>query len=77
MREMMSALGSGGGMLSRIPGMGRLAGAGMPGMDPAALLGGLGQAPDAGGVKDQARNRTKQKGKRKQARKARRKNRRR
>jgi signal recognition particle subunit SRP54 len=78
MREMMSALGSGGGgLLSKIPGMGRLAGAGMPGMDPSALLGGAGDALGAGGAKVQARNRTKQRGKRKQARKARRKNRRR
>ena len=41
MRDMMRALGDGGGgMLGKIPGMGRLAGAG--GMDPAALLGGGG-----------------------------------
>ena len=78
MREMMSSLGSGGGgLLSKIPGMGRLAGAGMPGMDPSALLGGAGGGPGAGGAKVQARNRTKQRGKRKQAKNARRKNRRR
>ncbi len=77
MREMMSALGSGGGgLLSKIPGMSRLAGAGMPGMDPSALLGGVGDDLGAGGAKAQARKRTKQKGKRKQARKARRRNRR-
>jgi len=75
MREMMSALGSGGGLLSKMPGMGRLAGAGgMPGdLDPAALLGGGGggraRVPSA-----QARKR--QKGKRKQARKDRKKGRR-
>jgi signal recognition particle subunit SRP54 len=41
MREMMGALGGGGGLLGKIPGMGRLAGAGAPaGFDPAALLGG-------------------------------------
>jgi signal recognition particle subunit SRP54 len=41
MREMMSALGGGGGgLLGKIPGMGRLAGAGAPaGFDPSALLG--------------------------------------
>jgi signal recognition particle subunit SRP54 len=36
MREMMTQLGSQGGLLSRVPGMGKLAGAG--GMDPSALL---------------------------------------
>ena len=77
MREMMSALGggAGGGMLSRIPGMGRLAGAGMPpGLDPAALMG-------AGGGNRAARRRAaagsknRQTRKRKAARKARRKGR--
>ncbi|MDX1649653.1 MAG: signal recognition particle protein, partial [Myxococcota bacterium] len=77
MREMMSALGggAGGGMLSRIPGMGRLAGAGMPpGLAPAALMG-------AGGGNRAARRRAaagsknRQKRKRKAARKARRKGR--
>jgi signal recognition particle subunit SRP54 len=71
MREMMSALGSG-GMLSRIPGLGRLAGAG--GMDPAALLSGTGGSASAA-ARGQMRKRSKQKGKRKQARKARRRNR--
>ena len=70
MRDMMSALGSG-GMLSRIPGFGNLAGAG--GADPGALLGGLG----AGGGGPRPVKRSRQKGKRKQARKARRKNRKR
>jgi signal recognition particle subunit SRP54 len=38
MREMMAGLGAPGGLLSKIPGMGQLAGAG--GLDPAALLAG-------------------------------------
>lgn len=74
MREMMSQLGSGGGMLSKIPGFGDLAGAG-GGMDPSALFGGLG----AGGAsrREVHKRRSQQKGKRKAARKARKKNRRR
>ena len=77
MREVMSSLGSPGGLLSRIPGMGRLAGAGAAGaLDPGAILGGMG--PMAGGSKPgTARNQKRQKGKRKQARKARRRNRKR
>lgn len=76
MRGMMSALGSG-GKLSKIPGLGQLSGAGMPGgMDPMAMLSDLGGA-DGPGVRAQAKKRAKQRGKRKQARKARRKNRRR
>ncbi|MCH7707549.1 MAG: signal recognition particle protein [Myxococcales bacterium] len=77
MREVMSSLGSPGGLLSRIPGMGRLAGAGAAGaLDPGAILGGMG--PMAGGSKpSKARNQKRQKGKRKQARKARRRNRKR
>jgi signal recognition particle subunit SRP54 len=71
MRTMMANLGSG-GMLSRIPGMGQLAGAG--GIDPSMLDpgggGGLGRRASS-------RQRARQKGKRKQARKARKKNRRR
>jgi signal recognition particle subunit SRP54 len=69
MRSMMANLGSG-GMLSRIPGMGQLAGAG--GLDPSMLDpgGGLGK-------RTTAKRRARQKGKRKQARKARKKNRRR
>lgn len=77
MREMMSALGSG-GMLSKIPGLGRLSGAGVPGgVDPMAMLSGLGDGAAGPGLRVQARKRAKQRGKRKQARKARRKNRRR
>ena len=77
MREVMASLGSPGGLLSKIPGMGKLSGAGMPGgMDPTALLGGMGPAAAPTG-RGHSRKRTRQKGKRKQARKARRKNRRR
>jgi len=73
MREMMSALGSGGGLLSKIPGMGRLAGAG--GVDPGALFGGgAGAGPSRHSLD---KRRSQQRGKRKQARKARKKNRRR
>jgi signal recognition particle subunit SRP54 len=72
MREMMSGLGEPGGLMSRIPGMSDLAGAG--GIDPSMLLGGRG---GAGGQREATRHRSRQKGKRKQARKARRKNRRR
>jgi hypothetical protein len=62
-------------MLSRIPGLGRLAGTGGLGdLDPTAILG----APAGGsGRRSAARRRSHQKGKRKQARKARKKNRRR
>ena len=73
MREMMTSLGSQGGMLSRIPGFGDLAGAGAGGMDPSALLGGGGSVSR----KELSRRRSRQKGKRKQARKSRKKNRRR
>jgi signal recognition particle subunit SRP54 len=73
MREMMSQLGSG-GMLGKIPGFGKMAGAG--GIDPTALL--AGPAGKLGKAKREATGaRGRQKGKRKQARKARRKNRRR
>jgi signal recognition particle subunit SRP54 len=75
MREMMSALGSGGGgLLSKIPGMGQLAGAG--GMDASALLGGGGKQarPSRQALE---KRRSQQRGKRKQARKARKKNRKR
>jgi signal recognition particle subunit SRP54 len=72
MREMMASLGSGGGLLSRIPGLGDLAGAGLPGgVPPTGLLGA------GAGRREASKRRTRQKGKRKQARKARRKNRRR
>ena len=73
MREMMSQMGSG-GMLGKIPGFGKMAGAG--GMDPTALLGGPGGKPGKA-RREAAGARGQQKGKRKQARKARRKNRRR
>jgi signal recognition particle subunit SRP54 len=77
MREMMAQLGSGGGggLLGKIPGMGRLAGAG--GMDPTALLAGAAGGKAGKQPKEASGGRGRQKNKRKQARKARRKNRRR
>lgn len=88
MRDLMGAIGGGraGGLLSRVPGLGRLVGGGgLPaGFDPSALLGG---AHGAGGGaaagtaatprKESSRNRAKQKNKRKQAKKDRKKGRRR
>jgi signal recognition particle subunit SRP54 len=75
MRGMMEQLGSRGGLLSKVPGLGNLAGAGAGGLDPTALLGsGGGGGPSQ---REVARRKSRQKGKRKQARKARRKNRRR
>jgi len=76
MREMMAALGGGGagGLLGKIPGMGRLAGAG--GLDP-SMLAGMGEAGGGGRGKAQvAKARSKSKKKRKQARKDRKKGRR-
>jgi signal recognition particle subunit SRP54 len=73
MREMMSQIGNS-GMLGKIPGLGKMAGAG--GIDPTALL--AGPAGKPGKARREASGaRGRQKGKRKQARKARRKNRRR
>jgi signal recognition particle subunit SRP54 len=80
MRELMGSLGGGGGLLSRVPGLGRLAGAGaapggMPaGFDPAALLGGGGNRQMRRQL--EARNKSGAKKKRKQAKAARRKSRR-
>jgi signal recognition particle subunit SRP54 len=74
MRDMMSQLGSNPGLLGKIPGMGKLAGAG--GMDPTALLGGGPGAKPGKQPKQAMGARNRQKGKRKQARKARKKNRR-
>jgi signal recognition particle subunit SRP54 len=77
MREMMSQLGSG-GMLSKMPGLGRMAGAGGGSFDPSALLAGAGAGPrETVGTREASKRRARQKGKRKQARKARKKNRRR
>jgi signal recognition particle subunit SRP54 len=73
MRDMMAGLGAPGGMLSKIPGMGGLVGAG--GADPSALLGGAGNAGE--GRRSLEKRRSQQRDKRKQARKARKKNRRR
>jgi signal recognition particle subunit SRP54 len=78
MRELMGALGGGGGLLGKIPGMGRLAGAGpgIPsGFDPAALLGGGGNRQLRRQL--EARQKSDAKKKRKQAKAARRKSRRR
>jgi signal recognition particle subunit SRP54 len=85
MREMMGALGGGGGLLSKVPGLGRLmgGGAGLPaGFDPSALMGGpmggFGAPSGAGGGSRQrsaSRQRDAGKKKRKQARKDRRKGR--
>jgi signal recognition particle subunit SRP54 len=76
MRDMMASLGSAGGLLSRVPGLGRLAGAGAPGFDPAALLAGAG-APGGGRPRAALRDRKSEKRKRKQAKKDRKKGRRR
>ncbi len=74
MRAVMSQLGSGGdGMLSRIPGMGRLAGGG--GLDPAAML--AGAAPTRGARTPSRDSTARKKRKRQQARKSRRKGRKR
>ena len=75
MRQMMGALGSGGGLLSKIPGMGNLAGAGAGGFDPSMLMGGGGGG--APSRREDSRSRARQKDKRKKARKARKKNRKR
>jgi len=70
MREMMAAVGGrGGGLLSRIPGLGR--GGALP--DPSALL--AGHASPA--RREPAKARSRQRDKRRQARRARKKNRRR
>jgi len=77
MREMMATLGSKGGLLSRMSGLGDLAGAG--GVNP-ALLGGGGMGAGLGASlsrRDLARQRSGKRDKRKQARKARKKNRKR
>jgi signal recognition particle subunit SRP54 len=76
MRDLMSGLGAPGGLLSKIPGMGRLAGAGAGGLDPSALLGG-GGANASPGRRSLAKRRSQQRDKRRQARKSRKKNRRR
>jgi signal recognition particle subunit SRP54 len=82
MRQMMGALGGGGGMLSKIPGLGKLGGAGggMPGFDPSMLAAGAGGGGGGGGGQQLrrstvARQRKNQKAKRKQSKKDRRKGR--
>ncbi len=72
MRQLLGSMGTAGSLLSRIPGLGRLAPAG--GADPAALFAGPGN-PGASG--SGGRHRARQKERRKQARKARKRNRRR
>jgi signal recognition particle subunit SRP54 len=81
MREMMAMIGGGGagGLLSRIPGLGRLAGAGGGGFDP-AMLSGLGGPTGRArplSASAEARRRKDAKKKRKDARKARKKGRKR
>jgi len=80
MRGMMANLGKKGGLLSKIPGLGRMTGAGD--MDPAGLMaamgdGGFGDAVGGPSQRVLEKKRARSKGKRKQARKARRKNRKR
>jgi signal recognition particle subunit SRP54 len=83
MRGMMANLGKKGGLLSKIPGMGGMAGAGAGDMDPASLMaamgggGGFGDAAAGPSQRVLEKKRVRSKGKRKQARKARRKNRKR
>jgi signal recognition particle subunit SRP54 len=89
MRDMMSALGAKGGLLSKIPGLGRFAGAGagaggmggLAGLDPSAVLGGgPGMGAMGGGgsaMRGPRRNAKSDKRKRKQAMMDRRKGRRR
>jgi signal recognition particle subunit SRP54 len=78
MRQMMGALGGGGGMLSKIPGLGKLGGGdGMPGFDPSMLAAGAGAAGGAQQLRRSTvvRQRKSQKAKRKQSKKDRRKGR--
>jgi len=79
MQSLMSTLGrSGGGLLSKVPGLGRFAGQGLGNLDPAALLAAGGGGSATGSERrDASRNRAQQKRKRKQARKDRKKGRRR
>ena len=84
MKGMMATLGQQSGMLGKIPGMGKLAGGGMPGMDPMAMMGGgmPGMDPMAmmggGGAPSRTKGKTSsadRKKKQKQAKKSRRKGR--
>jgi signal recognition particle subunit SRP54 len=74
MRRVLGSLGGGGGLPGRVPGLGRLAGAGTPGLDPAGWPSGGGGPARRG---PDARKREREKRKRKQARRDRRKGRRR
>ena len=75
MREMMANLGAPGGMLSRMPGMGQLAGAGAGGMDPTQMLAGGGgfgaPRPPVQRKGQQAKNKRKRKQQKKDRRKGR------
>jgi signal recognition particle subunit SRP54 len=76
MRKMMGSLGKPGGLLSRIPGMGGMSGAG--GMDPSALMAGagMGDMPMGGTVRMRSeKTQQRRKNKRQQARKSRQKSR--
>ncbi|MEN8180967.1 MAG: signal recognition particle receptor subunit alpha [Myxococcota bacterium] len=75
MREMLGAMAGGGGLLGRVPGLGKLAGAG--GTDPAAMFSGIGAPSPSARRQAASRQRQQQKRKRKQARKDRKKGRRR
>jgi len=80
MRAMMQNLGSNMGLLGKVPGMGNLAGAGAGGMDPAAMMAGMGPlgGPTGGSARRRPKNAdAKKKSKRKQARKDRKKGRKR
>jgi len=79
MREMMGSLGAPGGLLSRLPGMGGGAGLGAGGLDPSALLAGMGGHPGLSGPGPMRSRQSdaRKKNKRKQARKDRRKGRKR
>jgi signal recognition particle subunit SRP54 len=73
MRDLMGQLGGGGGLLSRVPGLGRLASAGAGGLDPSALFGGPAPPAARGAARSDAARRKKRKAARKARRKGRRK----
>ena len=76
MRQLMGQLGGGGGLLSKIPGMGQLSGAGMPAdFDPSMLMGGGGGGNRQLRRATQAKRQKRAKNKRKTARASRRKGR--
>jgi signal recognition particle subunit SRP54 len=69
MREMMGKMGGAGGLLSRIPGLGSMAGAGGPELDPSALLGGGGRPQSEKAARRSGQARRKKRKNAKQARK--------